>query len=387
MIKWILKSSLAIFFFLPVTVYAQIHAVWLNFKRHEPTHIVVNWATDTLSNSWICWGNTPAYGHMLKIEERTTLHHIEIPLDGMVGEWVYYKVGSGLQESGSLKFRNYPQRKDSLRIAVVANVGYMRGTLMNIEKEAPDILMTCGDNIPNLHLTCGLGDSLCVLPYLDLIGRYPQLFSETPFMPILGNHDKEIRKRGTEPPAIAVYDTNATAYCHFFDLPDQEWAWQMQFPEFGVDFLALDLNHTYDVGTTWQSCHDFSASSYQLAWYRRKVNRSVNPFLITLMNEKNETVRIMQGGIWKNSLDKNTVIITGCCYMSERAETDGVYYLNTSTIAGDIYPDPFSKSLYREPAYLILLFRKDKPLQVEIKKLDGILLERFEVSASRFIEH
>jgi hypothetical protein len=73
----------------------------------------------------------------------------------------------------------------------------------------------------------------------------------------IGNHDKEIRPRGSKPPEEPVYDINATAFRRFFELPGDEWKWHFDIPDFDVRFVALDLNHISDFGTTWQACHSF----------------------------------------------------------------------------------------------------------------------------------
>jgi hypothetical protein len=76
-------------------------------------------------------------------------------------------------------------------------------------------------------------------------------------MPVLGNHVKVIRPRGDKPPDEPVYDISATAFRKFFDLPNDEWRWYFDVPDFDVRFVALDLNHISDLGTTWQSCHSY----------------------------------------------------------------------------------------------------------------------------------
>jgi hypothetical protein len=89
---------------------------------------------------------------------------------------------------------------------------------------------------------CGEGVTDCTKPYSQLIAKYPALFRSTPFMPAPGNHDREIRPRGSNPPAEPVYDIDATAFRKFFELLDDEWNWHFDIPEFGVRFAALDLN-------------------------------------------------------------------------------------------------------------------------------------------------
>lgn len=81
---------------------------------------------------------------------------------------------------------------------------------------SPSLATLC---IPDLHSKCGIGKKDCTKPYEALIDAYPDLFRSIPFMPVLGNHDREIRPRGMKPPAEAVYDIEATAFCKFFDLP------------------------------------------------------------------------------------------------------------------------------------------------------------------------
>ena len=114
-------------------------------------------------------------------------------------------------------------------------------------------------------------------------------------MPVLGNHDKEVRPRGDAPPQEPVYDVNATAFRTFFELPDDEWKWHFDVPGFDVRFIALDLNHISDMGTTWQACHPFAAGSEQFEWYDRLTQRTDRRFVVTLYNEQNANIRAKEG--------------------------------------------------------------------------------------------
>ncbi|MGZ0175018.1 MAG: metallophosphoesterase, partial [Planctomycetales bacterium] len=153
------------------------------------------------------------------------------------------------QSSKDATFKAYPT--DVLRVAVAADWQGLPD-LSVIIKDDVHLLLTAGDNISNTHQLCGAGNKECVKPYARLIDRYPELFRSTPFMPVLGNHDKEIRPRGSKPPDEPVYDIDATAFRRFFELPDDEWKWYFDVPGFDVRFAALDLNHISDFGTTWQ---------------------------------------------------------------------------------------------------------------------------------------
>jgi hypothetical protein len=140
-----------------------------------------------------------------------------------------------------------------LRVAVVADWGYAKPDLSALMMDDVHVLMTAGDNVPNLHASGREG----VKAFAALIDSQPALFRRIPFMPVLGNHDREIRPRGPKPPPEAVYDVEATAYREFFALPGDEWRWTFSFPDFSARFIALDLNHIRDFGTTWQTCHAY----------------------------------------------------------------------------------------------------------------------------------
>ena len=71
----------------------------------------------------------------------------------------------------------------------------------------------------------------------------------------------ELPEPTDDPPQEPVYDVNATAFRTFFELPDDEWKWHFDVPGFDVRFIALDLNHTSDMGTTWQACGPETGSS------------------------------------------------------------------------------------------------------------------------------
>jgi len=190
--------------------------------------------------------------------------------------------------------------------------------------------MTGGDNISSIWQRCGSGQKDCVTPYEELIDTYPELFRSTPFMPVLGNHDREIRPRGDRPPAEPVYDVDAAAFRRFFELPDDEWKWHFDVPECGVRFVALDFNHISDFGTTWLTCHDFAGDSEQFKWYKTLMGEKPPRFIVTLYNEKNSSIRNQAKGGWHELFLKGTVCITGFGHFAERAEVDGLLYFNTS---------------------------------------------------------
>jgi len=351
----------------------QIERIWLSHRSTEPNRAVVNWETAQPGNSVVHYGTSAAVEHTCAIEENVTLHHVEIPLEPQAQAY-YYRVQTGSHTSSVSSFKAYPQ--DELRVAVIADL-QGKPALPGLIKDNVHIVMTAGDNVSNLWQG-GNGRKDWTGPYSKLIDAYPGLFRTTVFMPVLGNHDKEIRPRGSAPPKEPVYDVNATAFRTFFDLPDDEWKWHFDVPWFDVRFIALDLNHISDMGTTWQACHPFATGGEQFEWYDRLTQRTDRRFVVTLYNEQNASMRNKEGRRWHQMFRRGTICITGFGYFAERAVFEGHPYLNTSVSGrGDRYPDPQSQFLASEDNYVLLTFHREPPeLIVDLKALDGTSLDR-----------
>jgi hypothetical protein len=358
------------------TAYGQVERVWLTHRTSDSNKIVVSWTSKTPSESIVRWGTTREYGQEARIIGIRTLHHVEIPISQKDTTY-HYSVGDDDHASPDATFKSSPT--DELRVAVVAN-WHAKVDLTALIKDDVHLLMTAGDNITRLWQRCGAGKKDCFLPYAELIDAYPDLFRSTPFMPVLGNHDREIRPRGDEPPAEPVYDIEATAFRQFFELPGDEWKWHFDVPDFGVRFVALDFNHISDFGTTWQTCHDFSRESAQFRWYEKMMEKP-SPFVVTLYNERNASIRSQAKGGWHELFRKGTACITGFGHFAERAEVDGLLYFDTSLNGkGNRYPDPKSKALFSEDNYVLLTFnREEKTMTIDLKSLEGKLLDRTEV--------
>jgi hypothetical protein len=353
---------------------AQVERIWLSHRTNDPSKLVVNWMSKETGDSVVRFGKTAKYGHEVRIADNSTIHHVEIPLAEADGVY-HYSVSTGSQSSKDATFKAYPT--DVLRVAVAADWQGLPD-LSAIIKDDVHLLLTAGDNIPNTHQLCGAGIKECVKPYAQLIDRYPKMFRSTPFMPVLGNHDKEMRPRGRKPPKTPVYDIDATAFRRFFELPDDEWKWQFDIPNFDIRFVALDLNHTSDFGTTWQACHSFKKGSEQFGWYKKLMADKSRKFVVTLYNERNASIRNREGGAWHEMFRNGTIAITGFGYYAERAEVDGFTYYNTSLSGkGNQYPDSKSKFLKGADSYILLTLTKNPAkMKVETKGLDGAVLDR-----------
>ncbi len=357
---------------LPRGASAQVEQIWLTHQSGDADRIVVNWTSRKPGNAVVRWGRTPRYGHEAGIDEHTRLHHVEIRREP--GTACHYAVRTGRQVSPDAAVRSGPT--DVLRAAVVAD-WHRKPDLSALIGDKPHLLLTAGDNIPNLYGAGGAGNKDSIKAYAELIDRYPGLFRSTPLMPVLGNHDKQMRPRGDRPPARPVYDIEATAFRRFFALPGDEWKWRFAVPAFDVRFVALDLHHISDRGTTWQTCHPFDKQSEQFRWYREVMKERDRRFTVTLYNEQHARVRRQADGAWGTMIGAGTLAITGFGHFAERAEVDGFTYYNTSLSAGDRYPDPQSAFLAVTPGYLLLtITRKPQEMTVEIKDLDGRVLDR-----------
>lgn len=352
----------------------EIQRLWLTHQTNDPSKLVVNWETAQPGDSVVEFGDTPSLGQSVKREESVTLHHVEIPLARRDAA-LHYRVRSGTQNSAVQTIQGYPTKE--LRVAVFADAGYAKTSWGEaVAKDRPHLLISAGDHVPALHE----GKPVAVTDttaFSKLVARYPQLFATTPWIPLLGNHDREIRPRGPKPPAEPVYDIEATAFREFFALPDDEWKWRFDVPEFGVRFVAVDLSHTQDHGTTWQTNHPFLPGSPQFEWFRELMAASREPFLISLYNERNATVRGFAKGAWAQAIGQGTLAITGFGYYAERAEVDGVTYYNTSVGGtGTPYPDPKSAFLTSEDNFILLTFRREpRELRVELKNFAGEVLD------------
>ncbi|WP_339728512.1 metallophosphoesterase [uncultured Gimesia sp.] len=352
---------------------ADIERIWLTHKSNQPDKIVVNWLTEQPGDSVVCYGVSPETMETIRLEEATTLHHVEIPLAHQDTTY-HYLVKTGNQQSAVNTFKAYPT--ETLRVAIVAD-WQSKPDLSNLLKEDVHLLLTAGDNISNLWQVCGGGQHACIKPYVKLIDAYPKLFQSTPFMPILGNHDREVHPRGKTRPAHAVYDVEATAFRRFFELPDEEWKWHFDIPKFDLRFIGLDFNHISDFGTTWQTCHPFDRNSDQYRWYESIMTKAPGK-IVTLYNERNANIRSQLQGGWHQLFRRGTICVTGFGYFTERAELDGLTYYNTSLSGtGTQYADPHSRFLAGKDSYLLLTCEQGSgTMTVELKSLNNEVLDR-----------
>lgn len=358
---------------------ADIERIWLTHQTTSPSKIVVNWESAAAGNSVVEFGPGAEPTERVVREESVTLHHVEIPL-AKKGGAIHYRVRTGTDASAVHSFKGYPE--DELRVAVVADTGFAKGDwAAAVLREQPHLLLSAGDHVPALHKGAPVREEDAAA-FSALVASAPELFQSTPWLAALGNHDREIRPRGPKPPPEPVYDIEAKAFRSFVALPGDEWHWHFDLPDFGVRFIALDLSHLSDMGTTWQTCHPFARNGVQFGWFRDLMAASKQPFVITLYNERNSTVRGLEGGEWGRMIARGSLAITGFGYFAERAEVDGFSFYNTSISGtGERYADPKSTVFESKDNFVLLTFRR-QPMRliVELKSLAGEVIDRKEFS-------
>ena len=361
--------------------YGQVEAVWLTHRSPAPDKIVVNWKSARPGPSRVCYGPdaTCARVEASSEEGSRVLHHVEIATPQR-GVTVFYRVESGDQKSGPLSFRTCPE--DGVRLAVVGDWGYSgRPDLTALKADKPHMLMTAGDNVASIINPLQAGDIHNTKPFIELLKSETAFFASTPFMPILGNHDKQVGPRKDKRPGVSaeVYDVSATAYLDVFRLPDVGWRWAFALPQADVTFLALDMQHLSDVGTTFQTCHDYHRGSEQFLWYDEQTRNAKTGFVVTLLNADSRC-RNLEKGAWHEMFSRGTVFITGFGYYAERAvERNGFPYYNTCAAKpnGAVYRDPMAVVCEPSANYMLLTFdRAAGKMTVDLKRLDGSVIDR-----------
>ncbi|WP_063768633.1 metallophosphoesterase [Verrucomicrobium sp. BvORR034] len=358
---------------------AQVERTWLTPQTHTPDAVVVSWQTATPTESVIRYkAGEGATQEEARLPGTRTLHHVEIPVKKPDTAYSY-TVGTGSQVSQEARFQSLPAQGE-LRVAIVGDWGYTPGRdLSALKNDKVHLLLTAGDNVPSLHEAAAPG----LKAFGALIDQQPDLFRSTPFLPILGNHDREVRPRGPKPPAEPVYDVEATAYREFFALPGEEWRWHFDIPAFDVRFVALDLNHISDFGTTWQTCHAWDESSDQFQWYKKLMAETISGYVFTLNNERQSSLAGKTKGLWHEQFRKGSALVTGFGYFAERAELEGgLPYFNTCLKGdGSPYKDARSAFFASQDNYLLLTFTagSDK-MKVQIKNLKGEVLDTREIT-------
>lgn len=363
----------AAFLFVTFARGEYITRIWLTHANADTATLMVNWETDLPGPSRVAYGPTEALGGEVRVDAPVTLHHVPVPFpdDGAL----YYRVSTDRRCSAIHAVQTYSG--NALRIAAAAN-WQDHPDLGALLAERPHLLLSCGDLINGLMSLGHPGNRSITTDFSDLIDAYPALFARTPFMPVLGNHDRQIYHRLLQPPPEPIYDLKATAFLNFFPLPEPGRTWHLDIPGFDVRVIGLDLSHTPDAGTTWQSCQAFDTGSAQMKWYRETMAASRQRFVLTVYNEWHHLVGKLADGEWMNVARQGSAAISGFGLFAERADFEGLPCFNTALKTGDIYGNGGRTRFYQKSAgYLLLTIPKATgPMRAEFKTLEGKLMNR-----------
>ncbi len=349
-----------------------ITRIWLTHPVSDASQLMVNWETESPASSEVRFGANRELDQTRVNDTLSTLHQVSIPFPetGVL----HYQVRSAEDASEIHSVKSY--EGDTLRVALAAD-WQSYPSLDALLADDPHLLVGAGDLVSHLITFEMTGEPDNIGPFSRLIGRYPALFSRTPFMPALGNHDRQIRPRMFEPLNDPTYDIEAVAFQRFFRLPGVGWKWHLDVPGFDLRFIALDLNHISDMGSNWQSCHPFDDGSAQFQWYRDLMPKSTQRFVVTVYNEQHRQVRQQNDGAWGDLIQQGTMAITGFGLFAERSEVEGFPYLNTALKKGPVYADK-GNALFLEsvPNYLLLTVPRGKgEMTATFKGLDGATLD------------
>jgi hypothetical protein len=74
--------------------WAQVERIWLTHETNKPSEMVINWETVTPGHSIVLYGPTEKYEKSVRLEETTSLHHVNIPLSEQIDVY-HYRVITG----------------------------------------------------------------------------------------------------------------------------------------------------------------------------------------------------------------------------------------------------------------------------------------------------
>lgn len=350
-----------------------ISPIWLTHPVSDASVLMVNWTTEAPGPSRVDFGPTAELGSRAGTAAAVRLHQVAVPFPAS-GE-LYYRVSTGNRCSAVHRVKSYGG--EALRVAFAAN-WHKRPSLAALLEADPHVLVSCGDLVPDVIDFQQPGGRLNVGPFLALVGAYPALFARTPFLAVPGNHDRQVAFRLVQPAASPVYDLEASAFRRMFPLPEGGTMWHVDWPAFDLRLVGLDLSHTVDGGTNWQSCPDFGPDSAQLRWFRRVMGSSGQRHVVTVYNEWHHLMGRLADGAWMAQIRRGSAAVSGFGLFAERADFEGLPCFNTSLATGPIYGHGGRTRFYQKaPGFLLLRFpRGGGPMEAEFVGLNGATMNR-----------
>ncbi len=216
---------------------APITRIWLTHAETTPETITINWEAPSAGASLVEFGSGESLGASVESKVDSRQQHVSVPFP-RTGD-LYYRVRTGASHSSIHRVKSYGD--DELRVAFVAD-WQDYPPFDAVLADAPHLLISCGDMVHGLVRADDLGDKFFTDPFSHVIGQYSELFAVTPFMPLLGNHDRQLFPRFLKPPAKPIFDLDATAFRSFFPLPEPGWNWYLDIPD-ATGLVSTPLVH------------------------------------------------------------------------------------------------------------------------------------------------
>jgi acid phosphatase type 7 len=187
------------------------------------TSMVVMWETASPGTSVVQYGLTPAEFKRIELKDEATIH--EVKIEGLTPEtrYVYHvtsKLADGTTVSSSLlQFMTAVKDDSAFSFSVI-------GDTQKNPKMTAKIAQVMLDRRP--HFVVHVGDVVDNGPdkaewVYELFGPCAELFSTTPVLPTIGNHEK-----------------NHAWYYRYFSLPDPKYRYKYRYGN--ADFFVVDSN-------------------------------------------------------------------------------------------------------------------------------------------------
>ena len=376
-----------------------IDCVWLTHSEPTADSVTICWMSPEAGESRLKIALEGEPEKEIFVEGKRTLHQVKVPIT--LGTKRYqYQVFTGDKSSVPRRFKQYPDLREpgaELRVIIIGNRGYWKPkdrSFKPVYALDAHLGLSVGDNVPLLYDDEHVGEDAIhnLARYVKLIRSQMTWFATTPFLPVMGNHDHQIRDRKAvemrplteeekkNPVTVSAYDVQGRAFCEFFPLPDNRWTWHWNVPNSNVQFIGLDLNHDRDYGTTYGSCHAYHPESEQYKWFAKTIADTPEKIRVALHNSAHSVGTHNDNALWK-LFNQCMVIFSGNSYIAARDRMKAGNLCYTTSLRG-LATAKFrqGETYYSEGIdnFTLLTITANK-MRIELRKLDdGSVLDKVE---------
>ena len=366
--------------------------VWLTHSEDTIDRVRLHWlapAADTAGKSdqpplatqlQVQFGNDRSWRTVAEASRLSA--HVDVDR-GTTQRPTHYRWSTDTQVGDAHVIAPIPER--DLRIIVAANWQGFRSSDGWLDWE-PHLVVSAGDLVGSIIPVGAKPDPTGLQrsppkSVIDWLMTHRAVLGRVPFMAVSGNHDRQVRPRKDRSEDPPVYDISGTAFRRTFAMPDGGLWWSLDAPDFRLRLIGLDLHHTSDFGTAWQSGSDFDRDSPMAVFDRRKRIHAPE-HVVTIYNEQHSAVARLADGFWRNQIaSTDGVAISGFGHFAELARDRGITLVNTSLQGrGDVYANPNSQWIGRENNHVRISIDREGPMRVAICGTDGRVLKNVNVT-------